>query len=276
MKIYPALLMISLLLNSCVKKTQERDTETDSIAENNVATGIANDLGNISDEAGRTKSISSFRTNEETAILSTCATLKFDTLVHANVDSITVNFGLTNCVCADQRSRRGSLLITYNGKYKDSLTLITITPQNYFVNDHGVTGTKTIKNLGHNFQGHLVYEMTENIQVSKPNNGGIIKIEGIRQREWISGENTLIWSDDKYSITGSASGTNANGRNFVSLITKPLIRDMSLACRKNFISGVIQHTPQGKPKRTIDFGDGTCDNLATVTINGKEYQIILP
>jgi hypothetical protein len=27
--------------------------------------------------------------------------------------------------------------------------------------------------------------------------------------------------------------------------------------------------------RTIDFGNGTCDDLATVTINGKVYNITL-
>ena len=265
-----------VIFSSCVKKTQEVDTETDSTSENFTATSIANDMGNISDEAGRTNNVSSFKTTEENSILSSCATLKFDTLVHSNPDSITVNFGVSNCVCQDQRSRRGALLITFNGKYKDSLTVITITPQNYFVNDHGVSGSKTIKNLGHNLQGHLVYDLTENIQISKPNNAGTIKVDAKRQREWVNGEKTLAWADDRYSITGSANGTNANGRNFVSLITKPLIRDMSIACRKHFISGTIQHTPLNKPTRTIDFGDGTCDNKATVTINGKVYDITLP
>jgi hypothetical protein len=271
-------LSLTLLITSCRKKQKEEDTETTSAAENSLASSIDNDMNNIADEAGRTKSISSFKTSESSSIMSSCATLKFDTLVNTNADSITVNYGSNNCVCNDGRSRRGSLLIVYTGKYKDSLTTITVTPINYFVNDNKVSGQKTIKNLGHNSAGHLVYEINANISIIKADNTGTIQWSGIRHREWLTGEGTLIWSDDKYSITGSANGTNANGRSYTSVITsgKPLIRDMSLGCRKHFVSGELQHTPQGKPTRIIDYGNGTCDDKATVTINNNTYTITLP
>lgn len=271
-------LSLTLLITSCKKKQKEEDTETTSAAENSLASSIDNDMNNIADEAGRTKNISSFKTTESSSIMSSCATLKFDTLVNTNADSITVNYGSSNCVCNDGRSRRGSLLIVYTGKYKDSLTTITITPINYFVNDNKVSGQKTIKNLGHNSAGHLVYEINSNISIVKADNTGTIQWSGTRHREWLTGEGTLIWSDDKYSITGSANGTNANGRSYTSVITpgKPLIRDMSLGCRKHFVSGELQHTPQGKPTRIIDYGNGTCDDKATVTINNTTYTITLP
>ncbi|MCE3258453.1 MAG: hypothetical protein K0S12_94 [Bacteroidetes bacterium] len=271
-----AVLLLALLFSSCKKKEKEEDNDTDSASENFLATSIGNDMGNVADEAGRTKNVSSFKTTETSLILAApCATLQFDTAAASNVDTITVNFGNTNCLCQDGRNRRGSLVITYNGKYKDSLTLITITPKNYFVNNHGVSGSKTVKNLGHNSSGHLVYEVTENITIAK-SGGGTIVLFATRKREWLQGENTLIWADDKYSITGSASGYNSNGRSFTSSITSPLIRDMSLACRKHFIQGTFVHTPDGRPDRIIDFGSGACDNLATVTINNKVYQIELP
>jgi hypothetical protein len=274
-KTFSVVLLLVLTFSSCVKKSLEADDDTESTTENNTATAIGNDLANISDEAGRTKSISSFKTTEETMVLTSCATLKFDTLVSGNQDSITVNFGASNCNGNDGNNRRGSVLIIYTGKYKDSLTTITITPLNYFVNDNGVSGSKTIKNLGHNAQGHLVYDITENIVINKTN-GKTITMNAKRQREWLTGESTLIWADDKYSITGTSSGSNSNGRSYVSTITKPLIRDMGILCRKNFISGTIQHTPDKKPTRTIDYGNGSCDNKATVTINGKVYEVTLP
>ncbi len=271
-------LSLSLLVSSCRKKEKEEDKDTGSAAENALATSIDNDMNNIADEAGRNKSISSYRTSENYALLAPCASLTFDTLVGSNADSITINFGTTNCLCNDGRYRKGALLIVYKGKYKDSLNTITITPNNYFVNDNKVSGSKTMKNLGHNAQGHLVYDINANISILKANNGGTIQWQATRKREWLSGENTLIWADDKYAITGSANGSNANGRSFSSVITtnKPLIRDMSLGCRKHFISGEIQHTPNGKPTRYIDFGNGACDDQATVTINDKTYTITLP
>jgi hypothetical protein len=230
----------------------------------------------VADEAGRTKNISSFKMSGSNAILSTCATLQFDTSVSTNVDTITVNFGSSNCLCNDGRRRRGMLVITYTGKYKDSLAYITITPKNYFVNDNGVSGSKTVKNVGHNSQGHLVYEITENLSISKADNSGTISFTANRKREWVSGENTLSWTDDTYYLTGSSSGTSAGGRSYTSTIQNALVRVMSANCRKHFTTGIIVHVPDGKPARTIDFGDGSCDDKATVTINNKTYDITLP
>jgi hypothetical protein len=272
-------LSLTLFISSCKKKDKkEEDTETVSATESSLASSIDNDMNNIADEAGRTKNINSFKISENSSVMSSCATLKFDTLINTNEDSITVNYGTSNCLCNDGRLRRGSLLIVYTGKYKDSLTTINITPINYYVNDNKVSGSKTIKNLGHNAAGHLVYEINATISILKADNSGTIQWVGTRHREWLSGENTLIWSDDKYSLTGSASGTNANGRSFTSVINpnKPLVRDMSLGCRKHFVSGELQHTPQGKPTRIIDYGNGACDDQATVTINSNTYTITLP
>lgn len=270
------ILTLAFILQSCVKKTQESDDDTGSVAENYLASSVANDLNNISDEAGRTKNISSYKSLEETSVFAACAVLKFDTLVSSNPDSITVNFGSVNCTGNDGRTRRGSILFVYNGKYRDSLTSITITPLNYFVNDNGVSGSKVIQNKGHNGAGHLIYDISDNLIITKADGSGQITHNAKRQREWIRGENTLIWADDLYSITGTASGTNSNGKEYQSNIIKPLIRNMAIGCRRYFTSGIIEHIPSGKATRRIDFGDGTCDNLAVVTINGKEYKIELP
>jgi hypothetical protein len=272
--VYSGLALV-VVTSSC-KKQQELDTENDSAIENFLATNLTNDMANIADEAAKANTISSFKIEESNAILSSCATLHFDTLNHLNPDSIRINFGSTNCTGNDGRSRRGSLLVIYSGKYKDSLTTITIIPQNYFVNDNGISGTKTIKNLGRNTSNNLVYQFNATIAVTKANNGATFTWTCNRQREWFAGQGTLnYWLDDKYSITGSASGTNSNGRSYTSVITKPLIRYMSNGCRRYFTSGSIVHTPNNKPSRVIDFGNGTCDNLATVTINGKIYSITL-
>jgi hypothetical protein len=262
------------ILASCVKKQKEKDDDTSSASENFLATGIANDMGNISDEAGRTQNISSFKTTGETALMTSCATLSFDTM--NNAKTVTVDFGNSNCTCNDGRSRRGKLVITYSGKYRDSLTTIAISPVAYFVNDNGVSGSKTIKNLGHNSAGHLLYDINESLTIAKADGSGNISFTAHRQREWTAGEGTLVWVDDVYSITGTASGTNANGRSFTSVITKPLIRKMEIGCRRHFVSGVLEHTPAQKATRSLDFGNGTCDNQAVVTIDGRQYSVDLP
>ena len=265
-----------ICLSSCKKKDMsEKDTDTSSASDQSLASSSVNDLTNISDEAGRNYSVSSFRTADANGLLATsCAIITVDTL--SATKTITVNFGATNCTCNDGRNRRGSIILSFNGKYRDSLTVITVNPVNYFVNDNQVSGTKTITNKGHNAANHLVYEISANMTIVKANGAGTISWSSVRQREWIAGESTLIWSDDIYSITGSASGTSASGNSFSSIITSPLIRNMSLACRKHFIQGILEHTPNGKATRIINFGNGACDDQATVTINGNTYTITLP
>lgn len=265
------------IFSSCKKKekVEEKDTDTAGASDQSLASTTINDMTSISDEAGKTYTISSFKSADANGLLAaSCATITVDTLAAAK--TITVNFGATNCYCNDERFRRGALIISFTGKYRDSLTVITVTPQNYFVNDNQVTGSKTITNKGHNAANHLVYEINANIQVIKANGGGTISWQGNRQREWITGESTLTWADDIYSITGSSSGSASNGNSFSSVITSPLIRNMSIGCRRHFTQGKIEHTPGGKATRYIDYGIGICDNQATVTINGNTYTITLP
>lgn len=263
------------LFSSCRKKDkEEKDTDTVSAVDQSLASETENDMTNISDEAGKTYSVSSFRTVDTEGLLSSCAVVTVDTLAAAK--TLTVNFGSTNCLGNDGRYRRGALIISFTGRYRDSLTVITITPQNYFVNDNQVTGSKTITNKGHNVAHHLVYEINANINIIKASNGGTITWQCNRQREWVTGETTFIWSDDIYSISGSATGSTSNGNTFTANITTPLIRNMAFGCRRHFVSGVLEHTPGGKATRYIDFGNGACDDQATVTINGTVYNITLP
>ncbi len=265
------------IFSSCKKKSkdEEKDTDTGSASDQSLASSSVNDMTSIADEAGRNYTVSSFKTASPDGLLSTsCASVTVDTLAAAK--TITVNFGSTNCTCNDGRNRRGAIILNFTGKYRDSLTVITVTPQNYFVNDNQVTGSKTITNKGHNAANHLVYEINANIQIVKASGAGTISWQSVRQREWVTGESTSSWNDDIYSITGNASGTTANGNAFSSVITSPLIRNMSFGCRRHFTQGVLEHTPSGKATRYIDFGNGACDDQATVTINGNAYTITLP
>jgi hypothetical protein len=49
---------------------------------------------------------------------------------------------------------------------------------------------------------------------------------------------------------------------------------IELACRF-IVSGTIEMRPQDRPVRLLDYGNGDCDNVATVTINGETYTIYL-
>ncbi|MDE3250475.1 MAG: hypothetical protein KGO82_17570 [Bacteroidota bacterium] len=263
----------SMLFTSC-KKDSSKDSDTESAENSALAESSFNDVTTISDQASiggavNVRLMSDAR--EEGSLGSGCATVTVDTV--SNPHLVTIDFGATNCVCNDGRSRRGKILVSFTGRYRDVGTIINISFNNYFVNDNQLTGTKKITNKGLNGAGHPVYQVEVNGQIIKANGAGTITWVSTRQREWTAGYDTpLNLADDAYSITGSASGTNASGKSYTLTIVKPLVRKMN--CRW-FESGSVDVTPEGKPTRTLDYGNSGCDADATVTILGFTFPIIL-
>jgi len=261
---------ISLLTTGC-RKNEDLDSDTSTAADNALAEATFTDVNNIADE-GATGSLNSYKGGSADGILSTCATISFS--VSGNDTVMTIDFGPVNCLCKDNRYRRGQIIVTWSGAYKDPGHVHTITFNNYFVNDNQVMGVKTITNNGPNNAGNLSYSVDVNgsIILSQANGGATISWVSQRTREFIAGASTPTWTDDVYLITGSASGSSSAGKSFTATITSPVRKE--LACHF-LVSGTIEFNPSGKATRTIDFGNGACDNDATVTINGKVHHITL-
>jgi hypothetical protein len=265
--------IIGVTLSSCRKDKDDelKDNDTTAAADNALAEDTFNDVKTISDEAADGSLTSYLMPNENNdRLMGACATITHDT--NATPRKLTIDFGTTNCVCNDGRNRRGQIIVTYIGKYRDSASTHTIGFNNYFVNDNEVLGTKTVTNNGHNSAGNLSFTITVSGQINKANNGGTITWNSNRTREWIIGENTPLWFDDVYLITGSASGTSSSNNSYTAIINSALRKQMSC---KHIVSGKFSITPSGKATRLVDFGNGACDNQATVTINGKVYPITL-
>lgn len=271
-----ALCVIAFSFTAC-KKDSKGDTDTQPAQDNSQAEGTYNDANTMVDAAANMGTSFSFRTatNTDVAreenIFGGCTTVTVDTV--NTTRTITIDFGTSNCLCADLRYRRGKIVATWTGKYRESGTVVNISFVDYFVNDNQVKGTHKTTNMGLNNAGNLVYKIEVNGSIVKANNGGTITWVSTRQREWVAGASTpLNILDDTYSITGSASGTTASGDSYTLTITQPLVRKMS--CNW-FESGKIDVTPTGRMTRTLDYGSTGCDNKATVTIGGNTYNVTL-
>jgi hypothetical protein len=235
---------------------RERDTDTSEGEETAMMERNGDDAVSITDQAS-TGQLSQFKKERG------CATITVDTINMPHV--ITVNFGATNCLCADGKNRRGIITRTFTGKFKDSASVHTIGYDNFFVNDNQIKGYKTITNNGTNAAGHITYTIDTKDTVIKANNAGTVTWQSNRTREYILGFNTPIWSDDKFTVSGSGSGVKANTFTWSMNITTPLQIDNG--CKYRIVSGEVQIQPQGKALRTLNYGSGTCDNDATMTIN---------
>lgn len=182
--------------------------------------------------------------------------------------TITVDFGPNNVMCNDGKLRRGRLIIVTTGWYRDSGTFITVSPDAYYVNDNHVQGYHNITNNGHNLAGNLNYDIE--IDGTVTTQEGTIYWHSDRNNEWIEGESTILnpW-DDVYLVTGTAYGTNIAGENFTWTIVSPL--RVEIGCK--WVTKGVLMLESGNNQLLIDYGDGNCDGLVTVTYNGTEYQI---
>ncbi len=105
-------------------------------------------------------------------------------------------------------------------------------------------------------------------------NGTVLGWVGNNIREWIKGLDTPKEDDDDMiQITGRIDVTsNQVTDNYARVIAKPLIR---LGDCKYPVEGTIEFQKDNVAFSTVDYGDGTCDNLATLTTNGATVDIVL-
>ncbi len=204
-----------------------------------------------------------------------CATVTLDTV--SNPKSITVDFGATPCLCDqwDGLYRQGIIKATWTGGFKDAGTVITTVTSNYY---RGVSANemdkyeinKTTTNMGLNQNNNPSFHVAGTVNITyftgETANWNIDKI-----REWTQGVNTPDINDDVFLITGTVTGTNRNSIAVTSTTTTPLMRN---SCNW-FVSGVVEITRGNLPTMTVDFGNGNCDDQATVTVNGQTKTITL-
>jgi hypothetical protein len=197
-----------------------------------------------------------------------CAIVTKDT----NTKLIIINFGKENCLCKDGRNRRGRIVVSYTGKYKDTGSVHSLSFDGYYVDDYKVEGIKTITNKGVNAQGLLYYSVGEDGTITSPDGKKIIRRTANRTRTWLKGESTVVVTDDEYSVTGNSTLKSSNGFEYTTTIEQALW--IRTAC--NWITkGTVEINPAGYAARVLDYGNGGCDNEATLTVNGKVNNIIL-
>ena len=187
--------------------------------------------------------------------------------------SILIDFGTDVCEDGNGVVRQGKIFTTYTGRLRETGTIITTTFIDYSIDGYGVQGTHTVSNLGLNSSDHPYFLVNvDNASITSPDNSFTISWDSTRQREWIEGYETQWLVDDEFLITGQANGINRFGDPFEMVITQPL--KITFVCPW-IVSGTIEATPDDNFVRVLDYGNGTCDNNATITVDGNVYNIKL-
>lgn len=181
--------------------------------------------------------------------------------------SFQIDYG-TGCLSFDNLSfKTGIIKITSAKRWSAYNNPVTIDLLNYKVNNITYSGQIIIT------RNDSVTLTTQVINGHCTDGSWNIDYEGTKVIKQIGGYSTKnTEADDIISIDGSSSGKNREGRAFTTSITSSLIKKSNC---KYITSGTLELTPEGFKTRTVDFGNGTCDDDATYTVNGSTVSFKL-
>ncbi|MBL4625557.1 MAG: hypothetical protein JKY42_10530 [Flavobacteriales bacterium] len=293
-----SLLVLVLLIGVTSCKKNKLNKQTTSSEDNSAAENMFDDIFNMTDKFDDTESDidgsnkTSFWPKDTTYTHTVYSCLEITKQFIDSVTferTITFNFGTTGCTTGDGRVRTGKIIAHRIGRYRDAASTTVITTDDYTVDDYTVDGTKTVTNLGENSANQQQYSVVVSGDIITPT-GETITWNSTRTRTWIEGANTWFFGtlnddgtldslyrygvegiyDDVWEVTGSGGGINREGRAFDVDITTAL-RVQWCAPYVEVTEGVIEVQPEDLKLRTVDFGDGICDNEATATIGNNSY-----
>ena len=212
-----------------------------------------------------------------TGILS-CATVTKDEISmphHAIID-----FG-TGCTNEDGVTSSGRVDIYYNFTTKSELRNNAGSEVSVIFSDfseEGVTfnGTATLTNQGNSGDGKNRFDIDVNLALNDANTGQVTTLNGNNDYLFTRGYETTTREDDALEISGTLSG-DWNGEAYSASITpsNPLIQYRMEGCNEFYVKGEMVYSYANQPTEYIDYGDGTCDNLAVKTVDGTPETITL-
>tara|TARA_R110000850_G_scaffold39441_6_gene102425 strand:+ start:302 stop:1105 length:804 start_codon:yes stop_codon:yes gene_type:complete len=198
-----------------------------------------------------------------------CVNFSIDTT--GPVTKITLDFGKTNCQGDDGKYRRGKLIVTFEDNPFDAGSVTTITSNGYAINDHKIAGSKSVTYMGLNTDGDPYNTVNTALTITKPDASTILW-NSTQQRVWVDGFGNFDPKDNAVEVTGTANGTTAAGLVYNIEILTPLRVEATCS---NIVSGSFKLNGPTFLERVFDYGSGTCDRIATVTINGNTYTFLL-
>ncbi len=185
--------------------------------------------------------------------------------------SVTLDFG-DGCEGLRGRVRKGKIIITFSGSHFESGSVVTTTFENFEVDGLKIEGTRTVTNVS---------DANDNVprfnvkivggKVTWPD-GTFATREVNRTKSWIRAATPL---NDEFHIEGTANGVTRTGKTYKATILQKVIFKITCADDRIFIpvQGVKDIEVNGSLKITVDYGDGTCDNIVTMTKGENSREI---
>jgi len=192
-----------------------------------------------------------------------------------------INFGPNGCTGNDGRTRYGRITIVYTGRLTFPGSKATTTFENFAIDSLQVQGIHTLENTTQ--PGSNQRQFTRRVvdgKITKPS-GAYIQWKSEKTITQVEGNATNLPIDDVFRMEGGAEGRVLRNNllfEWTSRITEPLVKRFS--CRwisRGEIRAKRRTLADSSPwVAVLNFGNGLCDSLATLTINGQTQTIQLP
>jgi hypothetical protein len=279
-KLIIASLMAMALFVSCdstdkINETPEAITSEEVTIDANIDASVDDVTNIIEDQYTNKQSLTSKSPDKFKSILPVCAVVNWT--LKDGLFTGTIDFGAEGCTLENGNVIKGKMTITFSSNFTTTEQTITYSFDGFIHNGKKLQGTKTItrslKSTELLAAVHPVLSCTMDLIVTF-DDGKTYTRTGNRVREMVEGFDTIgNWEDNVFLVTGSNTTTLPNGNNCSNTIKTPL--RFVTACKKPFpVSGTIFKVKNDK-EALVDFGNGECDNLATVTIAGVTTTIEL-
>lgn len=205
---------------------------------------------------------------EDDESLTRCAEITHD----AENKTITIDFG-DGCEGPGGKIRSGKIIITYTDRKYVPGAVWVYTLENYTVNGIALEGTKTLTNVSGSESDYLSFnKLLEGGKATWPD-GSFATREVNKTFTWIRATRPV---NDEFHVEGDASGVTKDGVAYEVDILSKLIYKRK--CRRAGVHIAVQGLKsviKGEEEILIDFGDGECDNLVTITKNGESTVVDL-
>ena len=270
------------LLNSCnldERTSSLNDADIEQAEDDAVADDVYNTVDAMIDDEISTLDANNYNTgtrlksaNGEDPFVCKVVTVDHPDSTHfPKVITIDYGEGCTVVINGEEYTRKGVIQITVTDRWFLTGATRTTIFVDFYVNEVKVEGTRTVINTGENEDGNLVFdhELTDGKLIFNDS------LEYTRtantQHEWVRAATPML---DEWLITGSRSGINAEGHEYSHEIIERLrmIRCEEFRYQWMIVEGIVEVTRNGNTG-TIDYGNGTCDDTAILTIDDEEREI---
>jgi hypothetical protein len=262
--------IIILGFSSCKKNNtiaSEIETTFDLTGKQAISESLTDDANNLLDETTETLGLSGNKAPIIDNGTLSCATVTVSP--GAFPKTITLDFG-TGCTNPNSNIERSGIVhIVLSDSFRLTGSTAIMTFDNYYVNGYKKEGTITWTNTSTATVRSWSRQVV-NGKITAPD-GRFWFHNGLKQITQVAGNNTpRILLDDAFSITGSSVITNSLGDTRTATIEIPLHKRVD-----------CDHVDEGSIRfqgpnhfATLDFGNGICDAIATISINNYQPRTI--